>query len=244
MPGTAIATSCFSSVKLTALAGHEESVRDVLRISDDLKRFSRQQGFLHAASPACMAAVRSRAPSPQHASIRSDLADALLADPPALHPLTTTNCFLHVSCPTKARSDFGMLPQMEQVSDANFRAARSAVFASVVVKPTVTFTNALPFPAVVTVLETWAANAAQRGSTAGVSFRPPECTVGEDEAAAAREEWPEAQAGGKNAFVSNVKAASVTAERWTPGLPPVNSTARSLLFAGSSPLQCQVRPAL
>jgi hypothetical protein len=80
---------CNSIAALGATAamcvGHEQSERDVLRISDDLSALAAQQGYLHAQSSPCVAALGERASAP-------GALPALAAE-----PHTTTNCFLQVT---------------------------------------------------------------------------------------------------------------------------------------------------
>jgi hypothetical protein len=152
---------------------------------------------------------------------------------PSAHPLATTTCSLHVQCPTKMSSDFGMLPQIEQVHDSAFRTAASAITSSIIVRPTVKFTNALPFPIKATILEAWA-NSPQWGNMDGAWLFQSARASGQVD------DGREKVVGNQDAYVTPVNPASVTAESWTPSVPKEGSAAHRLLFASSSPLHAQV----
>lgn len=103
-------------------------------------------------------------------------------------------------------------------SPAHFRPLKAGdvgILANITIQPTCTFTNALPFPASVTLLEAW--------------YGKPDAQL---QNAPAHTNKP--------TFVSKVKHASVMADAWSMGLPQDGHIASSLL-GPSSPIHANVR---
>ena len=137
------------------------------------------------------------------------------------------NLGVQVSALVRSRADFGTTSQIEQVTATTFQPAPCAVSATLSVGPTLTLTNALPFPINLTLFEAWPAAA---GESAAAAPPPPL----RDAAAAADEAAPPLGQRGR-------VAASVTAEEWLPGLPAA-AAPRAALLAASSPVWSQVWP--
>jgi hypothetical protein len=221
-------------VQLGPRAGHERSEADVFRISDDVGQLQLQQGYIQSQSSVCMRSLSHHA---THSTYRhsscSDIGSLHAASAALpLDPCATTNCFLQVSAPARSRSNFGILTHIEQVSATSFKAASTAVCATVKVQPTLSVTNSLPFATVMTVLEVWAAPPNARGQEQPAVDRDPSARGA---ARGASLEVPE------QAHMSTLKLTSVTAERWTAGLPG-DELLQELLLASGSALHGQVRP--
>lgn len=89
--------------------------------------------------------------------------------------------------------------------------------ATITIQPTCTFTNALPFPATVTVLEAWydkQVNSQRLNAAPSHTNKP--------------------------TFASKVKHASVMADAWSMGLPQDDHLVRDLM-GPSSPIHAHVR---
>jgi hypothetical protein len=218
---------------LRTVPGHEENERDVLRLSNDLADLYSQQGYLHctvssSGADGLKAQTENRAGYLTHffmqvhsqvkwhrdysamAQFEQVIHHCLLQRDPGCH-LSLQNLSDALAFTRHSTRKAAPL----QLSVDSFRPLECGVQANISLQPTVSFTNALPFPAVITVLETWYT----RGTGQQLNTQTSKPTQ----------------------FASKVKHASIMANQWNMGLPQ-DDHKRNLLLSAFSPIHVQVRP--